>query len=54
MNRVCSHERLQRALAGLLNADDESPLHFHLDECESCSAEMERLAGGERASQEIA
>jgi serine/threonine protein kinase/peroxiredoxin len=54
MNSICSHERLELALAGLLNADDESTLHLHLDECELCSAEMERLSGGEQASSEIA
>ena len=54
MNSLCSHERLELALAGLLNADDESTLHLHLDECELCAAEMERLSGGERASKEIA
>lgn len=54
MNSVCSHERLQLALAGLLNSDDESTLHLHLEECESCAAEMERLSGGEHAIHEIA
>ncbi|MEK6263084.1 MAG: protein kinase [Planctomycetota bacterium] len=54
MNSLCSPERLELALAGLLNGDEESTLHLHLDECELCSAEMERLSGGERASKEIA
>lgn len=54
MNSLCSHERLELALAGLLTADDESTLHLHLDECELCSAEMERLSGGDPATQEIA
>ena len=54
MNGLCSHERLELALAGKLDADEESTLHLHLDDCESCSAEMERLAGGEKASDEIA
>lgn len=54
MNGLCSHERLELALAGLLNADEESTLHLHLDDCEACSAEMERLSGGEPASREVA
>ncbi len=54
MNGLCSHERLELALAGSLNADEESTLHLHLDECELCAAEMERLSGGEQASREIA
>ncbi len=54
MNGLCSHERLELALTGSLNADEEATLHLHLDDCESCSAEMERLAGGEQASHEIA
>ncbi len=54
MNGLCSHEQLKLALAGLLNAGDESTLHLHLEECELCSAELERLAGGELASKAIA
>ncbi len=54
MNSLCSHERLELALAGSLNADDEATLHRHLEECELCFAEMERLSGGEQASREIA
>ncbi len=54
MNGLCSHERLELALAGLLNVEDESTLHLHLDDCELCAAEMERLSGGEQASREIA
>ena len=54
MNGLCSHERLEHALAGSLNADEESTLHLHLEDCELCAAEMERLAGGEQASREIA
>jgi serine/threonine-protein kinase len=50
---VCSHERLERALAGLLSTDDDSTLHLHLETCAECSAELERLAGGERASREV-
>jgi serine/threonine protein kinase len=53
MNSACSRERLELALAGLLKGDDESTLHSHLDECTVCCAEIERLAGGERAGQEI-
>ncbi len=54
MNGFCSHERLELALAGSLNADDEATLHRHLEECELCFAEIERLSGGEQASREIA
>ena len=54
MNGLCSHERLELALAGSLNADEEATLHLHLEDCELCAAEMERLAGGEQASREIA
>ena len=54
MNGLCSREQLELALAGLLNASDELTLHRHLEECELCSAELERLSGGEQASNEIA
>lgn len=54
MNGLCSHERLELALAGKLDAADESMLQLHLDDCELCAAEIERLAGGEQASREIA
>ena len=54
MNGLCSHERLELALTGSLNAAEESTLHLHLEDCELCSAEMERLSGGEHASNEIA
>ena len=54
MNGLCSHERLELGLAGKLDADEESTLHLHLNDCESCSAEMERLSGGEQASREVA
>lgn len=54
MNGLCSHERLELALVGSLDADAESTLHLHLDDCALCAAEMERLAGGEQASREIA
>ena len=43
MNKVCCHERLKRSLAGSLNADDEAMLFRHLDECEPCAAELERM-----------
>ena len=54
MNSLCSHELLELALAGSLNADDEATLHLHLEECELCFAEMERLSGGEQATREVA
>lgn len=54
MNNLCSQQRLELALAGKLDADEESTLNRHLDECEVCAAELERLAGGAQASGEIA
>jgi hypothetical protein len=54
MNTLCSQELLERSLAGSLGADDEVALSQHLDECEMCSAELERLAGGESKCREIA
>ena len=37
MNGLCSHERLELALTGKLNADEESTLHLHLQDCEGLS-----------------
>ena len=46
MNLACSIPRLESALAGKLSAGDEESLHRHLEDCEECSAALERLAGG--------
>ena len=43
----CSIERLQSALAGSLPVDDEAALCRHLDECDACGAELERLAASD-------
>lgn len=53
MSDLCSHERLELALAGKLDADGESALNRHLDACEVCAKELERLAGGPQASDEV-
>src|SRR3954453_16463697 len=47
MNDLCSIEILRCALSRSLSADEEAALHAHLDDCESCCAQMEGLAGGE-------
>lgn len=54
MNGMCSRERLELALAGRLDSDEESTLYLHLEVCELCAAELERLAEGEPASCEVA
>jgi serine/threonine-protein kinase len=45
---------LEAALAGNLPADEEGPLHRHLEDCEECSAALERMAGGTGWCQEAA
>jgi len=45
MSDCCSIETLKSALAGSLSRCDEDALHQHLDDCEACSAEIERMAG---------
>ena len=45
MSDLCSIELLESALAGNLPPDKEEVLLRHLDQCESCSAAIERLAG---------
>lgn len=47
MNDLCSMELLRNALSRNLSAEQEAALHAHLDDCESCNAQMEQLAGGE-------
>ncbi len=54
MNTPCSIALLESALAGSLPADDETALHRHLEECEQCSAALERMAGGPAWCQEAA
>ena len=49
MNGICSHERLELALAGALNADEESTLHLHLEDCELCGGN--EAARGRRTSE---
>jgi tRNA A-37 threonylcarbamoyl transferase component Bud32 len=46
MNTQCSSAILESALAGTLPTEDENSLHRHLEECEACSAALERMAGG--------
>ncbi|MGO9107771.1 MAG: protein kinase domain-containing protein [Thermoguttaceae bacterium] len=54
MSTQCSIALLESALAGNLPADDETALHCHLEECEQCSAALERMAGGAAWCQEAA
>src|SRR5262245_5276105 len=54
MKSPCSLALLESALAGSLPAEDEGSLHRHLEECEECSAALERLAGGRAWCQEAA
>ena len=46
MNSQCSIALLESALAGNMPAEREESLHRHLEECEACSAALERMAGG--------
>ena len=54
MKSPCSIPLLELALAGNLPADDECFLHRHLEECEECSAALERMAAGAAWRQEVA
>jgi serine/threonine protein kinase len=54
MNSRCSHELLESALAGSLQSDEQTSLHRHLEECEDCSAALERMAGAPEWCQEAA
>lgn len=54
MNTQCSTALLESALGGDLPADDETWLHRHLESCETCSAALERMAGGSAWCQEAA
>ena len=54
MSELCSIELLESALAGSLPPDKEEMLQQHLDECESCSAAIERLAGCDAFCKEAA
>ncbi|HKD37072.1 MAG TPA: protein kinase, partial [Pirellulales bacterium] len=46
MNPCCSQAMLEAALSEELPPDDESRLTRHLEQCDACSAALERLAGG--------
>ena len=54
MNEHFSTALLESALAGNLPAKDEALLHRHVEACEECGAELERLAGGQAWRQEAA
>jgi serine/threonine protein kinase/WD40 repeat protein len=54
MNTSCSLKILESALSGELPAQDEIALERHLESCDQCSAELERLAGGPDLCQEAA
>ena len=54
MSDLCSVELLESALAGSLPPDKEKVLQEHLDQCESCSAAIERLAGCDAFCREAA
>jgi serine/threonine-protein kinase len=54
MSDPCSSALLEAALAGNLPADVEASLCRHLEECDECSAAMERMAGGAPWCQEAA
>jgi len=54
MSELCSIELLESALAGSLPPDKEEMLQQHLDQCEACSAAIERLAGCDAFCKEAA
>ncbi len=54
MSTPCSIALLESALAGNLPVEDETSLHCHLEECEQCSAALERMAGGTAWCEEAA
>lgn len=54
MIHECSTDLLAAALAGALPPVDEDALQRHLDECESCAAAMEKMAGGAAWCEEAA
>ena len=54
VNKSCSVELLESALAGELPPEREEILHRHLDECEECLAALEQMAGGEAGCREAA
>jgi serine/threonine protein kinase len=54
MNSLCSNDLLESALAGSLTPHDEITLHQHLEECESCGAALEQMAGGSAWSEQAA
>ncbi|MEX2317002.1 MAG: protein kinase [Pirellulales bacterium] len=54
MKRPCSTAMLEAVLEGNMPADHEASLQRHLEECDECSAALERLAGGAAWCQEAA
>jgi serine/threonine protein kinase len=54
MTTPCSPELLQSALTGHLPPEREQVLQSHLEECETCTAALEKLAGGAELWQEAA
>ncbi len=54
MTTPCSIDRLESALAGTLTDRDEDALQHHLEACPTCSAALERMAGGTAMCDEAA
>ena len=40
---------LRRLLAGLLTEDEQELVEAHLEECETCQADLDLLAGGDES-----
>lgn len=53
-NSLCSVEILKAALDGKLPLREEASLHEHLEACETCVVNMEKMAGGPDWCQETA
>jgi serine/threonine-protein kinase len=54
MNELCSIELLRKAVTLGLEVDEERALCAHLEQCQSCAAQIEQLAGGDAWQQEAA
>ena len=54
MTTSCSAALLESALVGSLPPEQEEALHRHLEECETCSAALEQMAGGDAWCRETA
>jgi serine/threonine protein kinase len=54
MTNPCSLDSLEAALAGSLPESEQQALHRHLDECESCSNALDRMAEWNTWRQEAA